>query len=655
MPLTKFELTSRGAYAGGRDFGAVGAYQQVDGKGHFAVDPLHPANARICDLKLAPRNAAGLVEFTSDLSIVLPLDASRANGRGVVELPNRGRRRVVAMMNCAPPDAPVGPQAHPGDGFLFARGYTVASIGWQWDVYPSPELLGLTAPSAMHGLHPIGGETMVEIRPNERATTRLLADRIHRPLPAAANGQCDARLFVRDWEDGEDTVIPRSQWRFARETPTGAVEPSAEHVWLEGGFEPGRIYQLVYETDRAPVAGLGLLAARDVAAFLRSSSSINPSANALRTLILYGISQTGRMQRHFLSLGLNRCEDGSRAYDGFHVHIAGARRGAFNHRFAQPSNQTTPLWGHVFPFADVVTSDPLTGSTGGLLDRLSETGDLPKIIFTDSAAEYWRGDAALAHIDTTGQRDLAEHPSTRRYHFAGAQHTPGYLGQSRTNPATGTIARYPLNVLDYLPLHRAALTNLDGWITEGIDPPPSRHPRLSDRTAVRREEVLATFLCLPDFKPPDPERLPFVRTVDMGSDEATGVGRFPAREGAFYPALVSAVDGDGNETAGIRMPDIAVPVGTYAGWNPRDPITGSPEQIVPMNGLTLFFAPDEAMRAARGDPRRSLAERYRDEADYATKVRGAALQLAAERYLLEEDVERVVEAAVKRYRAAISQ
>src|SRR5262249_2500584 len=162
----------------------------------------------------------------------------------------------------------------------------------------------------------------------------------------------------------------------------GAVEPSAEHVWLEGGFEPGRIYQLVYQTDRAPVAGLGLLAARDVAAFLRGSSSTNPCGKAFRALILYAISQDGRSHRHFLSLGLNRCEDGGRGYDGFHVHIAGARRGAFNHRFAQPSNQTTPLWGHVFPFADVVTSDPLTGQTGGLLDRLSAAGDLPKIIFT---------------------------------------------------------------------------------------------------------------------------------------------------------------------------------------------------------------------------------------------------------------------------------
>jgi hypothetical protein len=393
----------------------------------------------------------------------------------------------------------------------------------------------------------------------------------------------------------------------------------------------------------------------DVAAFLRTRSATNPTDKGFQALILYGISQTGRMQRHFLSPGLNRCEDGSRAYDGFHVHIAGARRGAFNHRFAQPSNQTTPLWGHVFPFADSMTSDPLTGRTGCLIDKLVEIGEIPKIISTDSAAEYWRGDAALAHIDTAGRHDLAEHPSTRRYLFAGAQHTPGHPGQSRTNPNTGAIARYPINVMNYLPLHRAAFISLDRSITERIDPPPSRHPRVSDGTAVERQQVLATFSRLPGLTSPDPQRLPFVRTVDMGGDEAGGIGRYPAVEGAFYPALVSAVDADGNETAGIRMPDITVPVGTHAGWNPRDPVTGSPEQIVPMNGLTLWFAPDEARRVASGDPRRSLAERYRDEADYGAKVRAAALELAAERYLLKEDVERVVEAAIARYRAAVSQ
>jgi hypothetical protein len=134
MPLTRFEITSRLPYAGNLRFGAIGAYEQVDGTAHFAVDPIHPANARICDLKLAPRNGTGLVEFTADLSVVLPVDARQANGRCIVELPNRGRRRVVAMMNCAPPNSPVGPQADPGDGFMFSRGYAIASIGWQWDV-----------------------------------------------------------------------------------------------------------------------------------------------------------------------------------------------------------------------------------------------------------------------------------------------------------------------------------------------------------------------------------------------------------------------------------------------------------------------------------------------------------------------------------------
>jgi hypothetical protein len=201
-------------------------------------------------------------------------------------------------------------------------------------------------------------------------------------------------------------------------------------------------------------------------------------------------------------------------------------------------------------------------------------------------------------------------------------------------------------------LHRAALVNLERWISEGVEPPPSLHPRLSDGTAVTRVQVLATFARISGFTPPDPLRLPFVRTVDLGCDEATGVGRYPAKEGAFYPALVSAVDTDGNETAGIRLPDISVPVGTHTGWNPRDPITGSPEQIVPMNGMTLWFARDETTRIANRDPRPSLSERYRDQADYEAKVRTEAQRLVTGRYLLQEDVERVVSTAVARYRAA---
>jgi len=652
MALFSFEITERAPYADGRSFGATGAYEQVDGIAYFSVDPAHPANAGIVDLALAPRNADGCVEFEADLTILTPADRDKGNARAIVELPNRGRRRVVPVLNRAPADAPVARQVHPGDGFLFERGYTVASIGWQWDVYRSDALMGLSVPDAMHDGAPVRGQTMVEIRPSERVNSWLLADRIHQPLPAAAGEQLDAVLYVRDFEDGEDTVVDRNRWQFARRTDAEVLEASAEYVHLEGGFDPGRIYQLVYTTDRAPIAGLGLLALRDVAPFLRNARDDNPGAGNFSALIAWGVSQTGRMLRHFMSLGLNVCEDGSMAYDGIAAHVAGARRGAFNHRFAQPSNQTTPLWGHAFPYADISTTDPLSGHTAGLLDSLRKATAMPKVISTNSAAEYWRGDATLAHVDTEGTADLAEHPDTRSYLFSSAQHGAGYLGQSRTNTGVHETARYALNVLDYRPLLRAALINLERWISEGIEPPPSRHPRRSDGTAVNRDEILAWYGTLPEFEAPLAEHLPFVRTVDMGAGESVGVGRYPAREGAFYPALVSSIDADGNELAGIRLPDVSVPVGSHTGWNPRDPQTGSPDQIVLMNGLTLFFAANETERERRGDPRPSIAQRYAGAEDYETRIRAAAQELVKDRYLLAEDIGIVVAAAMERYQAA---
>jgi hypothetical protein len=650
MALTRFDITQRRPYAEGRSFGDAGSFEQIDGIAHFAVDPTHPANACIVDLDLAPRDENGLVNFQADLSVVTP--SGKGNGRALVELPNRGRRRLVPVLNRAPSDAPVSREAHPGDGFLFNRGYTVVSIGWQWDVFRSDSLMGLDAPLAMKDGVAVGGENLVEIRPSQRVNTWLLADRIHRPLPAAAGDQSTATLLVRDYEDGEDTVIARDRWRFAQQKESGEVEASREHIYLLGGFDPGRIYQLVYVTDRAPIAGLGLLALRDVAPFLRTVRDDNPTAGGFDAIIAWGVSQTGRMLRHFLSLGLNRSEDGSVAYEGVQPHVAGARRGAFNHRFAQPSNQTTPLWGHVFPYADVVTTDDLSGQSAGLLDALEADGCMPRIISTNSAAEYWRGDATLAHVGTDGETDLSEHPGTRSYLFASTQHGAGYPGQSRTNAGVNTTARYRLNVLDYRPLLRAALINLDRWITEGVEPPASRHPRIGDGSAVTRDLILEYYSQLPDFEAPNPQRLPFVRTVDMGADESVGVARYPAREGAFYPALVSAIDADGNEVAGIRLPDISVPVASHTGWNPRDPDTGSADQIVPMNGLTLYFAVDAAERQRTGDPRLSIAERYSGADDYETRVRAAALALVADGYLLDEDVAITVDAAMQRYHAA---
>ena len=653
MPVVDFEITQREPYAGGQAFGVFGPFEQVDGVLTFAVDPEHEANRSIVDLALAPRDDQGRVRFRADFSLIQPAEAGRGNRRLLVELPNRGRRRVVYVFNRVPASAQPARQPPPGDGFLFRHGYSVASIGWQWDVFGSDALMGLEPPYAEVDGEPIRGQTVVEIRPNDHRTTYLLANRIHKPLPTVDLDDPDAVLRVRDYEDGEDTVVPRSAWRFARENG-GGVEASSEYVYMEGGFEPGKIYCLVYTTEGAPVAGAGLLAVRDVAGFLRRPSEMNPGPGEYDAVYAWGVSQTGRMLRHLLYLGLNVSEDGQMAYDGILPHVAGARRGAFNHRFAQPSDQSTPNWGHWFPFADEPSADLLTGRRGGLLDRLRERGAVPKVIYTNSSAEYWRGDGNLAHIDTGATTDLPEAPESRSYHFSGTQHGAGYLGQSRTNANDGGRARYDLNVVDYSPLLRASLINMDRWVTGGVEPPPSRHPRLADGTAAERRDVLAVFEQIPGVEPPDVQRLFYLRTVDLGSGEAGGVGRYPGVEGATYPSLVSAVDGDGNERAGVRLPDVSVPVGTHTGWNPRAPETGAPEQVVSMNGLTSFFPVTREQRAATGDPRPSLEERYGGRAGYLARVRDATEELVEQRYVLEEDADLVAGNAAARYDVAMA-
>lgn len=646
MAVTGVEITRRAPYAGGQSFGKAGDYERIDGVLTFAVDPANSANRPIVDLDLAPRDADGRVRFRADFTLLAPRDPARGSGRLLVDVVNRGRRRAVATFNRAPAVPDTSPDIPPGDGFLFRHGYSVVSIGWQWDVYRSEALLGLEAPVA-----PVRGQVAVEVRPNVLERTRLLANRVHRPYPVADLDDPTAMLLVRDWEDGPDTVIPRGQWRFARESG-GRVVPSREHVYLEPGFQPGKIYYIIYTSEGAPVVGTGLLAVRDVAVWLRHPSAINPVRGGFQRAYAYGVSQTGRLLRHFIYLGLNVDEEGRLVYDGILPHVAGGRRGEFNHRFAQPSQQSAPGFGHLFPFADNELADPFTGRRDGLLKRLRGLGAVPKIVYTNSSAEYWRGDGSLTHIGPTGSRDLEPAPETRIYHFAGTQHGPGSAQQASSAGPDGSIGRYPFNVVDYRPLLRAALVNLDRWASEGVEPPPSRHPRLDDGTAVTRRELLESFPAVPGLVKPDPQRLWVLRQVDLGPEAGRGVGRYPVKEGETYPCFVPAVDSDGNEVAGIRLPDLEVPVATHAGWNLRAPETGAPEQIIPMQGLSLFFAPTAEARQASGDPRLSIEERYPGREAYLERVRQVARRLADQRYLLEEDIAIVVAACAERYDAA---
>lgn len=616
MGVTSLEINRREPF----DFG----YERIDGVLHLAADPTDEHNRAIVDLERAARDATGRVPFRADFTLLQPADPARGNRRLLLDVPNRGRRgNPMRNFNRAPADAVPTEQINPGDGWLFRQGWTVGWVGWQWDVVRSPAQMGLEPPQALGpDGQPIAGQVMVQFQPNEPSATRLLADRVHHPYPAADPAQADAVMTVRDWVDAPSTTIPREKWWFADEA----------HVALDGGFEPGRIYEVIYRTRICPVVGTGLLAYRDCASFLRyGQQPWNPAAGRLDYAFGFGVSQSGRFLRHFLYLGLNVDEAGRPVFDGLLPHVAGGRRGEFNHRYAQPSVQATRSFGHLPPFHDE-----------GLLARQRAAGSVPKVIYTNTSAEYWRGDASLLHTDEAGTRDLEPAATARAYLLAGTQHGAGTLPLAAPGAVPGpdgSLGAHGYNVVDYTPLMRAALTNLDAWATRGVEPPASKVPRLADGTAARPADVLERFRSAAGATVPDAAKLVPIRRLEPGPEAAAGVGTFPPKLGEPYPWFVSAVDEDGNEVGGIRLPELSVPVASYTGWNPRHPTTGGTGQIMSMQGSTFPLPADE------------IGRRYGGRAEYERRVRLAAEQLAAERYVLPEDVEIVVANALARYDA----
>ena len=633
MGVVQVDVGQRSPYEGGRSFGPTGAYELLQGVVRFAVDPEAPANAGITDLRLAPRDGDGMVCFEADFCVLRPADPAAASGRLLFQVPNRGRRQSVPFsLLSAPPGAEVTERIDPGDGFLLRRGWTVAWCGWQWDVLRRPGMLGLVAPEAVLPADDRHGEVLVQFQPHRPAPEHALGhwpldpppglpDRAHRPYRPRDLDDPAAVLCVREWPRGAPSQIPRPRWRFA---------PDGASVRLEGGFQPGRVYELRYRPRECPVVGAGLLAVRDFVSCLRAGGPALAGTRAERAFA-FGISQSGRFLRELLHLGLDLDEAGQPVFDGMLVHVAGARRGEFNQRYGQPSAQHAPSLGHLPPFADAE-----------LLDRQRHRGVVPRIFTVNTSSEYWRSEASLLHPDGEPPAEV------RAYLFAGCQHGPGALALTRSSAVSPWVRPgNPLNTVDYTPLLRAALVNLERWAVDGVEPPPSAVPRVADGTAVDRAEVLRRFAGVPGAAPVRGDRLPALHRLDLGDRTDTGIARFPAVAGEPMPCLVSSVDADLNEEAGIRLPDLAVPLASHTGWNPRDAGSGAPGELIDMLGSTLPLPPTPEDRA--GDPRRSIAERYGDREAFCRLVREEAGRLVRARHLLEEDVEPVVARAARAY------
>jgi hypothetical protein len=643
MPVAQAEVrrvvvTSRQDVLGGE-------YEKLAGTVELELDPAHAANARIVDLDRAPRNARGRVEASADLMVLRPRRPPARGSTALLEVSNRGGKALLPYFARGTWSLDPSSSADFGDRLLTRLGLTMIWIGWQFDVPRQPGLLRLRAPVARADRQPIDGLVRSDWTVEHPTTTLPLAHRDHVAYPVADAAHPDNVLTVRSGRLGPREVVPRDQWRFAR-LEGGRLVDDPTHVYLARGFQPGRIYELVYRAQDPVVVGIGLAAVRDIVAWAR----YDPRADfPVTTAVAFGVSQSGRFLRHFLYQGFNTDETGRKVFDGMLVHTAGAGRGSFNHRFAQPSRDAHRFSAFfyptdLFPFTTRVQTDTEVGVADGLLGASAGRPEhQPKIFFTNTGYEYWGRAASLIHTSVDGRTDVTPLPNERIYHLAGAQH---FITPFPPPPSERAGVAYRSNPLDFMPTMRALLVRLLEWVIDDKAPPPSAFPTLATATLVPITGL--RFPRIPDVRAPTV--IHQAHRVDYGPRWPAGIiTREPPAVGAPFPALVSQLDSDGNELGGVRGVDLRAPLATYTPWQLRGGTGPDAAELTDFLGTYIPLPRTEAERQRWGDSRPSIESRYADKRAYVETATRAAEALAAAGLLLREDVPRVVERAAEHW------
>ena len=646
--VVRIVVDSRVDVAAGTAYGLVGPYEKLAGMVYFEVDPSNPANQIITDIALAPQNARGKVEFHSNFFLLKPKDVSRGNGAVLYEVSNRGGKGMLGYFNNATGSRDPQTEAELGDGFLLEQGFTLLWLGWQFDPPMRDGQMRVYPPIATDDGSPITGLVRSEVIVTERTYDRSLADRNHIAYAVADPGDAANVMTVRDGVGEARRVVPRAQWRFARREENGTVVDDPTRVYLEGGFEPHKLYDIVYVAQDPAVVGLGPTAVRDMIVQLKydATPELALQAGAINRAIAWGVSQSGRFLRTLLYHGFNTDERNRRAFDGVMAHVAGGGRGSFNHRFAQPSRDGHPFLNKlypsdIFPFTDVIQHDPETDMRDGLLAAI-QPGHMPKVFYTNSSYEYWGRVASLIHTTLDGSADAPILDNVRIYSFAGGQHGPGRFPPRRTS------GQQLSNPNDYSWFLRSLLLAMDRWVGDDAALPPlSVYPRIADDDLVRPADL--RFPDLPGVGQPAEPHLAY-RAVYGPEFRTKGIVAVqPPEVLSAFPILVPQVDADGNETGGLMMPEVAVPLATYTGWNLFHADFGPSDVLSSMQGSYIPFSRTQRDREQRGDPRPSIEERYGGRAEYLGHVTDAALALVDDRYLLAEDLSPILTQAARHW------
>jgi Alpha/beta hydrolase domain len=634
--VERIEILSRQAFAAGAEFGHAGSYEKLRGRAFFALDPNAAANGPIADLKLAPRNNRGLVEFSAEFLLLRPADVTRRNGTLLYEVNNRGNIGIFRQLNEAPSHNDPATTADAGNGFLLRNGFTLVWSAWAPDVVTTPgdNRLVLRPPIATKSGIPITGKVAYELIVDEPRVTARFTGNLGTAYPPANEGALDAALSERDRPDGERRPIPRAAWSFV----AAGGDATAIEITLDGGFKPGQIYELTYTARDPMVVAAGIAGIRDLMSYLRHkplAGTPPPQAS-----IIFGISQSGRLIQTMLLRGLHVDEDGRPVFDGAFIHVAGGGKGGFDYRFAMPTRHFSVLEDHIyptdsFPFATATSRDPATGIEGSVLDRARALGAVPKLFYVNNSSEYWNRAASLIATDPAGLRDLKPAPEARIYLIAGAQH---YVGNLRDR---GIFANC-VNTLNHYRVMRALMLAFDRWVRDGVEPPPSTYPRIADGTLVTIAAHAEAFSRIPGFRLPEGNLRP--PRLDLGSRFETDriADEVPPIVGKPFETLVPKPDADGLDQGGIALPEVLAPLGTRTGFNTRNGAAGFPWATGRWDGSFVPFPRTDAEQQASGDPRPSVQARYANRTVYEAKVRSAAADVVRRGFLLPEDVDALV-------------
>jgi hypothetical protein len=644
--VVRIEVKSRADVLGGKNFGNAGAFEKLSGRIYFAVDPKNSANLIIADIDKAPKNSGGKVEFSSDFYLIKPKDLSRGNGSLLFDVVNRGNKRMLAFFNLASASTDPKTDAEFGDGFLLAQGFTLLWVGWEFDVPLKEGLIRAYLPVA-HDINDraITGLVRSNFTMPQKATEASLADRDHQAYEAANPKDPANVMTVRDTAEGMRRIVPRAQWDFT---------PDGKHVQLPSGFEANKLYEVVYRAKDPVVAGLGPAAVRDTISRLKygDAAELSITQGAIKRAIAFGISQSGRLLRAYLYYGFNEDETHRKVFDAVMSHVAASGRGSFNHRFAQPSRTADPFGNsfypvEIFPFTDAAEADPQTGKRDGLLTHNMKPELMPKLMYTNTSHEYWGLAGSLFTTTIDGKEDAQLLPNVRVYTYSGGTHDIGAFppvrgrGQQLNNP------------LDYRWAARKLIVSLNLWITDNTEPPPSTYPRIENNALVSRDKVL-----LPKMpKVVEPKNPLKAYRLDYGPEFLTKgiISIEPPKLGPAYPVLVPQVDPDGNDIGGIRLPEIAVPLATYLGWNLFNENSGPPAELATLTGSFVPFARNRPERQRNSDSRSSIEERYKNKEDYLARITNAANDLYMQGFLLKQDIPRIIEQAAARWDWIMSQ